>query len=145
MRIATRYFGEVDIEDDKIIHFKDGIPGFDEYRDYTIIYDIDSEEAPLFSWLQSVTEPGLAFPIVNPFRVKEDFDPVVEDELLQELGDFESEDLAVFLMATVPGDVTKTTVNMKAPIIINTNNCRGVQLIVENEDYEIRHPLMKED
>ena len=145
MKIETRYFGEVDIADEKIIHFKEGIPGFDEYKDYTIIYDVEDEADSPFSWLQCVTEQNLAFPIVNPFRVKEDFDPIVEDELLQELGAFESEDLAVFLLATVPSDVTKTTVNMKAPLIINTKNRQGVQIIVENEDYEIRHPLLKED
>lgn len=144
-KIATRYFGEIEIEEEKIIHFEDGIPGFDEYKDYTIIYDIEGEENPLFSWLQCVTEQGLAFPIVNPFRVRDDFDPVVEDELLKQLGEFETEDLAVFLLATVPADVAKTTVNMKAPLIINTKNRKGVQIIVENEDYEIRHPLMKED
>lgn len=144
MRLETRYFGEVEIADEKIIHFPQGIPGFDEYKDYTVIYDLEDEQ-PFFSWLQCVTEKNLAFPIVNPFRVKEDFNPVIEDELLKELGEFESEDLAVFLLATVPSDVTKTTVNMKAPIIINTKNRQGLQIIVENEDYEIRHALMKEN
>ena len=145
MTLETRYFGKVEIEEEKIIHFKDGIPGFDEYKDYTIIYDIEEESEPLFSWLQCITEKNLAFPIVNPFRVKEDFDPVVEDELLKDLGEFESEDLAVFLLATVPSDVTKTTVNMKAPIIVNTKNRQAVQIIVENDDYEIRHALLAEN
>lgn len=143
-KIETRYFGEIEIADEKIIHFQHGIPGFDDYKDYTVIYDVEDEQ-PFFSWLQCVTEKNLAFPIVNPFRVKEDFDPVVEDELLKELGEFESEDLAVFLLATVPGDVTKTTVNMKAPILINTKNRRGIQIIVENDDYEIRHALIQEN
>ena len=144
-KIATRYFGEVEIEEEKIIHFDDGIPGFDEYKDYTIIYDIESDRESTFSWLQCVTEQELAFPIVNPFRVREDFNPIVEDELLKQLGDYEMEDLAVFLIATVPSDVTKTTVNLKAPIIINTKNQKAIQIIVENEDYEIRHALIKED
>ena len=143
MKIATRYFGDIEIEDEKIVHFKNGIPGFDEYKDYTVIYDIEGGTEALFSWLQCVTEKDLAFPIVNPFRVKEDFDPIVEDELLKEIGDFESEDLAVFLLATVPSDVTKSTVNMKAPLIINTKTRLGIQIIVENEDYEIRHQIIQ--
>lgn len=141
MKLETRYFGNIEIADEKIIHFPHGLPGFDEYKDYTVIYDIE-EEQPFFSWLQCVTEKDLAFPIVNPFRVKEDFNPILEDELLKEIGEFESEDLAVFLIATVPSDVTKTTVNMKAPVIINTKNRLGMQIIVENEDYEIRHALI---
>lgn len=143
--IETRYFGTVGIEEEKIIHFPAGIPGFEEYKDYTIIYDIDSEEEPFFSWLQCVTEKGLAFPIVNPFRVVEDYNPTVEDALLEPLGEFTPEDLAVFLLATVPGDVKKASVNMKAPLLINTKNRQAMQIIAENEDYEIKHMLITED
>lgn len=143
--IETRYFGTVGIEEEKIIHFPAGIPGFEEYKDYTIIYDIDSEEEPFFSWLQCVTEKELAFPIVNPFRVAEDYNPAVEDALLEPLGEFETEDLAVFLLATVPGDVKKASVNMKAPLLINTKNRQAMQIIAENEDYEIKHMLIAED
>lgn len=143
--IETRYFGTVGIEEEKIIHFPAGIPGFEEYKEYTIIYDIDSEEEPFFSWLQCVTEKGLAFPIVNPFRVEEDYNPTVEDALLEPLGEFTPEDLAVFLLATVPGDVKKASVNMKAPLLINTKNRQAMQIIAENEDYEIKHMLITED
>lgn len=143
--IETRYFGTVGIEEEKIIHFPAGIPGFEEYKDYTIIYDIDSEEEPFFSWLQCVTEKGLAFPIVNPFRVAEDYNPTVEDALLEPLGEFETEDLVVFLLATVPEDVKKATVNMKAPLLFNTKNRQAMQIIAENEDYEIKHMLIAED
>lgn len=87
MRVKTRYFGEVDIEDTKVIHFEKGIPGFEQYTDYTILYDIEEGQEAFFSWLQCITEEGLAFPIVNPFRVDTSYDPVVEDALLKQLGD----------------------------------------------------------
>lgn len=145
MKVNSRYFGEVEIEEEKIIHFGQGIPGFEEYKDYTVLYDIEGEGEPFFSWLQCVTEKELAFPIVNPFKVSEDYNPVVEDALLEEIGSCGSEDLAVFLMATVPGDPKKTTVNMKAPLLINTINRRGMQVIVENEEYEIRHRLIGDE
>lgn len=61
MKIDTRYFGEVEIGEDKIIHFEKGIPGFDEYKDYTVLYDVEGEEEPFFSWLQCITEKTLAF------------------------------------------------------------------------------------
>mgnify|MGYP001066461656 FL=1 len=85
MRVKTRYFGEVDIEDTKVIHFEKGIPGFEQYTDYTILYDIEEGQEAFFSWLQCITEEGLAFPIVNPFRVDTSYDPVVEDALLKQL------------------------------------------------------------
>lgn len=145
MKVDSRYFGEVEIEDEKIIHFENGIFGFEEYKDYTILYDNAGEEQPFFSWLQCVTEKSLAFPIVNPFRVKEDYNPVVEEALLEPIGECAAEDLLVFLMATVPDDIKKASVNMKAPLIINTANCKGIQLIVENDDYEIKHMLVQSE
>ncbi len=144
MLIKTRFFGEVDVEDQKIIHFESGLFGFEEYKDYTILYDSEAEEMPLFSWLQSTTEQGLAFPVVNPQRVKEDYDPVVEDGLLESLGEFGEEDMVVLLLATVPEDIKKASVNMKAPLIINAGTRRGVQLVAENQDYEVKHYIIKE-
>lgn len=145
MKVDSRYFGQVEIEDEKIIHFEKGIFGFEEYKDYTILYDNEGDGQPFFSWLQCVTEKALAFPIVNPFRVREDYNPVVEDALLEPIGACEPEDLLVFLLATVPEDIKKTSVNMKAPLIINSVNRQGIQLIVENEDYEIKHMLVQSE
>ena len=142
MKVDTRYFGEVEIEDEKLLHFEQGLPGFEEYTDYIILHDIDEGGEPFFSWLQCATEKALAFPIVNPFKVKDDYDPIVEDELMEPIGECKPEELLVFLLATVPKDPRKTTVNMKAPLIINTVNRRGIQIIAENEDYEIRHRLI---
>lgn len=145
MRIDTRYFGEVEIEDEKILHFEQGLFGFEEYRDFTVLYDNEVEGEPFFSWLQCVTEKSLAFPIVNPFKVREDYNPVVEEALLEPIGECKAEELLVFLLATVPDDPKKTTVNMKAPLIINTVNRQGIQLIVENEDYSIKYRIVQEE
>lgn len=145
MRIDTRYFGEVEIEDGKILHFEQGLFGFEEYKDFTVLFDNEGEGEPFFSWLQCVTEKALAFPIVNPFKVRDDYDPVVEEALLEPIGECKAEELLVFLLATVPADPKQTTVNMKAPLIINTVNRQGIQLIVENEDYAIKHRVMQEE
>lgn len=145
MIIETRDFGTVEIADEKMIHFPQGIPGFDEYKDYVILYDNDGEKQELFAWLQCATEQELAFPVVDPFRIMETYNPMIEDDLLKPLGDFTDEDLMVLLLVTVPSDVKKTSVNMKAPLLINSLNRRAMQVIVENEDYEIKHMLIAED
>lgn len=145
MQIDTKYFGQIDVAEEKIIHFENGLFGFEEYKDYTILFDSESEENPFFSWLQCTTEKSLAFPIVNPQRVQEDYDPVVEDALLEGLGEFGEGELVVLLLATVPADVKKTSVNMKAPLVIHAGNRKGVQIIAENADYEIKHYLIKEE
>ena len=142
MLIDTRYFGKIDMDEKKIVHFAHGLFGFEEYKDYTILYDSESEQEPFFSWLQCTTEKTLAFPVVNPQKVKADYDPVVEDELLKSLGEFGEDDLVVLVLATIPREVQKTSVNLKAPLIINAGTRKGVQLVAENQDYEIKHYLM---
>lgn len=145
MIVETRDFGAVEIEDEKVIHFTQGIPGFDEYKDYVILYDHDGEKEELFAWLQCATEQSLAFPVVDPFQIMETYNPMIEDDLLEPLGEFTDENLMVLLLATVPADVKKTSVNMKAPILINTRNRQAMQVIVENDDYKIKHMLIAED
>lgn len=141
MVIDTRYFGQIELGEEKIIHFENGLFGFEEYKDFTILFDSESEEKPFFSWLQCVTEKMLAFPVVNPQDVMEDYDPIVEDALLEPLGEIQPDDMVVLVMATIPKDYTKASVNLKAPLIINAGTRQGIQLVAENTDYAIKHML----
>ncbi|MEG1459138.1 MAG: flagellar assembly protein FliW [Acetivibrio sp.] len=138
MVVQTRYFGEIDLTEEKIITFENGIMGFENYKRFTILYDVEKEEKPSISWLQSLDEKNFALPVVNPMIVKEDYNPVVEDELLKSLGDLNEENVVILLIMTIPSDITKITANLKAPIIINSDSKKGCQIIVENQDYPIK-------
>ena len=144
MKVDTKYFGKIEIADDKIIHFENGIMGFEEYKDFTLLYDIEAEKRPFFSWLQCVTEKGLAFPVVNPLNVIKDYDPVVEEALLEPLGELKDEDIVLLVLATIPKDVKETSVNMKAPIIVNAANGKAIQVILEKGDYKIKHKIIED-
>lgn len=135
----TRNFGQVDIDDDKLLHFYHGIIGFEDLDTFAIIYDIEKGKDAAISWLQSMEEPALALPVISPFSIKEDYNPVVEDELLKAIGNPADEDILILLALTVPSDITKMTANLKAPFIINTRTRQAAQIIVENQDYEIRY------
>ena len=141
MLIQTRYFGEIDLTEEKIITLERGLLGFDEYKRFTILYDCEKEEGTNVSWFQSVDEPTLALPVVNPLLVKEDYNPVVEDELLEGIGDVNEENLVILITMTVPENIKEMSVNLKAPIIINADTRKGVQLIVENQDYEVKYKI----
>ena len=141
MLVKTRYFGEVDLTDDKIITLEKGLMGLDEYKRYTILYDCEKEEGTNISWFQSVDEPSLALPVINPLIVKEDYNPVVEDELLAGIGEINEENMVILITMTVPADLKEMTVNLKAPIIINADTRKGIQLIVENQDYELKYKI----
>ncbi|SHL50308.1 flagellar assembly factor FliW [Anaerocolumna jejuensis DSM 15929] len=139
MLIQTKYFGQVDIEEEKIIVFPRGIMGFENYTSYTILYDIEETEEFSISWLQSTEEASLAIPVVNPLYIRQDYNPLVEDEVLKDLGEIKENNLVILLTMTVPSDVTKTSVNLKAPFIINADTRKGCQIIADNPDYEIKY------
>lgn len=140
MLIKTRYFGEIDLTEDKIIYFENGLMGFRDYKKFTLLFDVEDGKDANIMWLQSVEEENLALPVVNPYLVKEDYNPEVEDEWLTSLGELTEENICILLTITVPKDNVKgTTANLKAPLIINSDTRKGCQLIVENKDYEIRY------
>ena len=141
MRINTRYFGTVDLDDDKVIVFDEGLFGFEEYKKFALIFNNEAKERPAISWLQSVDEQALALPVMIPTVVKPDYNPVVEDDALETLGDWNEDNISVLVTVTVPEDLKIMTTNLKAPIIINTDTMKGVQTVVENQDYEIRFKI----
>lgn len=139
MIIKTKFFGEVELDDDKVLEFSNGIIGFEHLKLYAILYDEDKEEATRISWLQSLEEPLLVLPIVDPSSVIADYSPIIEDELLTSLENNKDEDLLILVALSVPGeDMTKVTANLKAPFIINAETKKGAQIIVENPDYPVK-------
>ncbi len=144
MHINSRVFGEVDIDDDKIICFDDGIIGFEEYHKYALIYDEEKRRnnKGCIMWLQCMEEAELAFPVADPLHIYPGYNPVVEDEWLAPIGEFaDVDDILLLSILTVPSDITKVTANLKAPVIINTITRKACQTIVNNEEYEIRYSI----
>jgi len=142
MLVKTRFFGEVDIEDEKILTFDNGIMGFEDMKRWTLIYDIEKGSEGPISWFQSLDMAELALPVINPYTVTAVYEPVVEDELLKPLGEFKDEELVTLLTITIPSeDPSKTTANFRAPMLINPVNRKGIQVIVNNEDYPIKFSI----
>lgn len=139
MRLQTKHFGEIELDEDKIITFDRGIMGFEELKSYTILYDIEEEGQKTISWLQSTQEPGLAIPIVSPSLIDEKYNPTVEDELLQSIGELNDENTVIFLTITVPSVIEKMSVNLKAPFVINSDTKKGIQIIAENPEYQVKY------
>ena len=125
MVAQTRLFGEVTIDDDKVLDFPNGIIGISDKHKFAIIYDEERGSDTAIRWLQSMEDPYLAL-------------PVIEDEWLEVIDNPADEDIVVLLTMIVSSDVTRVTANMKAPIVINSRTCKGEQIIVENPDYEAK-------
>lgn len=138
MVIKTRIFGEVTISDDRLIHFPKGIVGFPELTDFALIHDSEQGEQGGIRWMQSVQEPNFAMPVVDPLTIDENYNPEVNDDLLATIGGMK--DVLVLVTITVPSDLTKMSVNLKAPIIINVEDKKACQLILE-QDYPVKFAI----
>ena len=138
MRVETRLFGEIDIAEDKIITLGKGLIGYPDMKRFTLIFD--EEKQGRIMWLQSLDEPQFAMPVVDPMGICDDYNPTVNDELLSPLGQITDDDIFVLVTIRVPSDITKMTINLKGPIIINTDNLLGEQIIVE-DDVQTRFPI----
>lgn len=141
MKVNTRLFGEIDIADDKIIEFPDGIIGFPDLTKFTLIYDKDEDQkSRSLMYLQSMDEPQFAMPVVMPNDIFPDYNPTINDDLLEDIGYLTPTNTYVLVTITVPQDITKMTVNLKGPFVINTDTLKGVQLMVE-DDVSVKEPV----
>lgn len=140
MHMLTRAFGEIEIDDSKVISFPGGIIGFPDLLHFVLLYD-EEQGNNTVKWLQSVEEPGFAMPVINPLLVKEDYNPAVDDELLSPLGEMNDDDMIVLVTMTVPHEIEKMTVNLRGPIIINSATCKGCQIIIDSEEYKVKYPI----
>ena len=138
MKINTKVFGEIDIEEDKIINFVNGIIGFPDLKRFTLIYNDEKGVNAGIRWLQSIEEPAFSIPVMDPLAVTDNYNPVVDDELLKALGDLRDDNMFVLVAATIPKDITKMSVNLQGPFIINTDERKACQVIVENDDYPVK-------
>ncbi len=141
MKVNTRVFGEIDIADDKIIHFQGGIIGFPDLTDFALVHDAEKEGDTPVRWMQSLQEPNFAMPVMDPLAVCPDYNPVVEDELLKPIGEINPESVLVLVTLTVPKDVKLMSVNLQAPFVINADEKKACQIIVDSDKYPVRFPI----
>jgi flagellar assembly factor FliW len=139
MKAKTRLFGEIEIDDGKIITMEKGMIGFPNLNHFALIHDTEKEQKESsIRWLQSLDDADIAFPVMLPHAVKEDYAPNVNQEIVAPLGTLTADNTYILVTVTVPKRVEDFSVNLKAPIVINMDNHKGVQLIVE-DDYPVKY------
>ncbi len=140
MNIITKFFGDVDVDSAKLITFNQGIVGFPDLKEFLLIHNSEQDNGGGIQWLQSVNEPAFAIPVMDPLLVAPDYNPTIEDELLKPLGDVTEENILVLTTVTIPKIVEDMSINLMAPIIINTDTRKATQLILEDE-YDIKFKI----
>lgn len=136
--IKTKAYGEIKVEKDTEIFFKREILGFEGYRYY---YLIEMGDLPNFYWLQSKEEPELAFIVVNPRLFKPDYVLNIDASDLALLELDNDDEIVDFVIVNIPEDITKMTMNLLGPIVINANKRIAIQAISLSNDYGTKVPM----
>jgi flagellar assembly factor FliW len=141
MRLRTKYHGTRFYKEKDIITFKRGIPGFQNLKKFIIFA---AEENKLFYILQSIEDLSVGIVLVSPFNVVKEYEFELNDDKLKELNIKSEEDVLVLNTVTLSSKLENITVNLKAPLVININEKIGEQIILDDVNYSIKHPLFKE-
>ena len=128
MKAETRIFGTIDIEDSKIIKMEKGMIGFPDLNNFSLIFNSEKHEkgGSTIMWLQSMDDGDIAFPVIIPNLIIEDYNPTVNNEVLAPLGNLNEENTYVLVTVNVPE-------NLKAPIVLNTDTNKAAQIVVEDD------------
>jgi len=141
MQIETVRFGQVEVDETKLITFSEGIPGLEEYREYALL---QFEESYPIIWLQSTEEGGVCLPVLDTFAVLTGYVFDIDDADVRELELKGPEELHVVSVLVIPEDIQGMTANLAAPIIINTSQGKAKQIMLTGSEYNVRAPVFKD-
>ena len=142
MKISTTRFGDINIDESRIIQMLGGMLGFEHLKRYVLL--IQDEKIP-FWWLQSIEDGSIAFVVINSLAVKPDYEPVVSDDEVKLLEIASPEDAVLFSVVTIRSDPFKVTANLRAPIVVNTKKMLGKQVVLIDPDYPVQYPITEEN
>ena len=139
MRLQTKYFGEIECEEEDELHFPEGLFGFEEEKAFYLLPFEGSEGALLC--FQSAVTPSLAFVAMDPFSLDPGYAPVLSRGELEALEVGQSEELGFYALCVVRDPVGDSTVNLRCPVAINGRTRRAMQVILGEGDYHMHHLL----
>ena len=140
MKVATKAYGLIDVNDSQRLSFPHGLFGFESFKEYVLL---DAERQP-FYWLQSLDVEQLAFVLINPFLFRPDYEMNVDNEELLPIGITDPEKALIFSIVTIPGDGNPITANLQGPLIVNRDNRQGIQAVLTDSRWKTKHDILAE-
>ena len=134
-KIQTTRFGDFTVNDEDVIRFPKGIPGFETHTRWALAGEDDSP----IKWLQSMADGDVALPVVIPQIIKSNYNARLPEGEIAVVEAVTEEDMALLIVLSIPPAAPwDMTANLRAPIVINHKNRLACQVIAENEEYELR-------
>lgn len=138
MQIQSTRFGRLSVQDDRIISFAGGLLGFPGFERYALI---QTGEENYFFWLQSVDDPSLAFVVADPSIFFAEYEVPIREEVQRDLKLTDPSHAQIFVICNKVDDWL--TGNLLGPIIINAENCTGVQTVLTEKRWTTRQQLLR--
>ena len=144
MKVETTRFGRVDVPEEKVITTPHGLLGFPDMRRFCML---QQKKTFPFVWYQSLDDPAVAFVMIDPWLFKPDYQPDLE-LAIQAMGwdgDADQAPLECYVIVTIPrGAPDKMTANLMGPVVLNPNTREALQIVLSNESYSFKYPLLKQ-
>ena len=140
MKINTKAYGSIEVDEKQKITIQDGLFGFEDFKDYVLL---DAQQQP-FYWLQSMDEKEIAFVLINPFIFRPDYEANIVNNELLDIGIDVPDKAMIFSIVTIPQDGSPMTANLQGPLVINRDSRVGKQAILPDTRWKTRHDIMAE-
>jgi flagellar assembly factor FliW len=140
MKLATKAYGLIEVDEKQKIVFSQGLFGFEEYNNYVLL---DAEREP-FYWLQSMDMEGIAFVLINPFLFRPDYEADIANDELVEISITSPDKALIFVIVTIPSDGSPMTANLQGPVVINRESGMGKQVVLPDTRWHTRHDILAE-
>lgn len=140
MKVSTTRFGDISVDESRVIQMKEGMLGFERLKRYVLL--TQDKETP-FLWFQSVDDGSVAFVVIHSFVIKPDYEPVIPDDdvHLLEIEAFRPEDVVVLSVVTIRSDPFSVMANLRAPIVINAERMLAKQIVLVEGEYPVQYSL----
>ena len=135
IEFESRRVGRIEVPEADVMTFEP-LPGFPNESRYVMMEHAPS--SPL-AWLVSLDDPDVAFVVTSPWTFFPQYDPPVEREHLAMLGIERRDDVELLCIVTLADE--EIFLNLAAPLLINSANRKGTQVVSDDPRYTTRAPL----
>jgi flagellar assembly factor FliW len=144
MKVETKAYGLIDVDERQKIIFPRGLLGFESLKDYVLL---DAERKP-FYWLQSIDNEKVAFILIDPFVFRPDYELNIDNEELRTIGISDPQNALIFAIVTIPpndsGSEARMTANLQGPIVINRDTREALQAVLTDPAWKTKHDIIAE-
>ena len=144
MKLYTTRFGEIEIDENKVIKFQSGLLGFPDVKRYVILDHMNDPDIP-FKWLQAVDDPDLVFVVIDPLLFCPDYNLYIDERDLIELNIAGFDDRFIVVIVTIPHEMPELmTANLQGPLIVNLKTREAKQVVLLGERYPLHYPVLQD-